>query len=168
MAEKTTEMIRLVNRERIAGKNVVIARPNTDNRDFLTHSGIRSDIKEVFIDELGDLPNIDSYDVIGVDEGQFIPNLARDANHLADMGKTVVIAALNGTSEREPFESIQELIPHAEIIDKKNAVCMECGSHHATFSHYKAGNKKDKVKTGGAFDYEALCRVCYNKILEQS
>lgn len=162
MAGKTTELIRLLNREKIAGKDVLLVRPNTDNRGFLTHSGFVAGIEEVFVDEISEV-NYNKYDVIGVDEGQFFKNLSRDANKIADEEKLVIISALNGTSERDVFESVQELIPHAEIIDKKNAVCTECGSQHATFSYYKTGDKTDKVKTGDSHQYEALCRKCYNK-----
>jgi len=160
---KTTALISDLERAKFAKKKVVLIRPNTDDRKFLTHSGIRPPIDEVFLDEIAQLPNHLEYDVVGVDEGQFFTNLAHDVNFLANNGVKVIISALNGTSEREPFENIQDLIPYVEEIEKKNAVCAECGSEYATYSYYKAGEKKDKIKTGGASDYDALCRLCYNK-----
>lgn len=160
-SEKTTELIRLLNREKIAGRNVLLVRSNIDNRGFLTHSGLRIGIEEIFVDEISNI-DYSNYDVIGVDEGQFFKNLVKDANDIADSGKLIIVSALNGTSERDVFDSIQEIIPHAEIIDKKNAVCTECGSQYATFSYYKTGDKTGKVKTGDSHQYEALCRKCYN------
>jgi len=160
---KTSEMIRLLNRAKIAGKNVVLVRPNTDNRNFLTHSGLMHDIPEIFVDTLSELPNKLEYDLVGIDEGQFFTQLPHDANFLANNGVDVIVAALNGTSEQEPFESIQGLIPFAEEIQKLNAICMECGSEYGTFSYFKKGGKTDKIKTGGVSDYAALCRKCYNK-----
>ncbi len=159
---KTSTLLSELERAKIAKKKVVLIRPNTDDRKFLTHSGIESPIDEVFLDEICQLENKLEYDVVGVDEGQFFANLAHDVNFLANNGVKVIISALNGTSEQEPFEGIQDLIPFAEEVIKKNAVCMECGSDFASYSYYKAGEKKDKVKTGGASDYEALCRKCYN------
>jgi len=164
---KTTALISELERAKFAKKKVVLIRPNTDDRKFLTHSGMKFPIEEIFLDEVGQLPNKLEYDVIGVDEGQFFLNLVRDVNFLADNGIKVVISALNGTSEREPFDNIQDLIPYVEEIEKKNAVCAECGSEYATYSYYKPGDKKDKIKTGGVSDYDALCRICYNKHLNR-
>jgi len=162
-SSKTSQLVSELERATFAKKKVILIRPNTDNRDFLTHSGNIPPLEEVFLDRVSDLVGGLTYNVVGIDEGQFFPNLANDANFLADNGVKVIISALNGTSEQEPFDSIQELIPYVEEIVKKNAVCMECGSEYASYSHYKRGNKTDKVKTGGASDYEALCRKCYNK-----
>ncbi len=160
-SEKTTELIRLLNREKFAKKKVVLVRPETDTRDYLTHSGLNPDIKQVYVNELSDLADRTDYDVIGIDEGQFFKRISHDANFLANNGKLVIISALNGTSEQQPFESIQDLIPLSEVIIKQNAVCMECGSQYATFSYFKSGIKKDKIRAGGKTDYEALCRKCY-------
>jgi len=158
---KTTALISELERAKFAKKNVILIRPNTDDRKFLTHSGMKPPIEEVFLDEVSQLSNKLEYDIIGIDEGQFFLNLAHDVNFLANNGVKVIISALNGTSEREPFDNIQDLIPYVEEIDKKNAVCAECGSEYATYSYYKSGDKKDKIKTGGASDYSALCRSCY-------
>lgn len=162
-SSKTSTLLTELERAKFAKKKVILIRPNTDDRKFLTHSGMRPPIEEVFLDEVGQLKNKLEYDVVGIDEGQFFTNLAHDVNFLANNGVKVIISALNGTSEREPFDNIQDLIPYAEEIEKKNAVCAECGSEFATYSYYKPGDKKDKIKTGGASDYDALCRVCYNK-----
>ena len=45
---------------------------------------------------------------------------------MANKGKTVVIAALDGTFQRKAFASILELIPLSEHVVKLNAVCMTC------------------------------------------
>ena len=163
---KTFTLITELERARYAKKKVVLVRPNRDSRYFLSHSGLVCNVPQVFLDELGDLPDKLSYDVVGVDEGQFFKLLAHDANYLANNGVKVIISALNGTSEQEPFESIQDLIPFAEEIEKKSAVCMDCGSEHGSFSFYKGGDKDDKVKIGAGNEYVALCRLCYNKRID--
>ena len=38
---------------------------------------------------------------MGIDEGQFFPDLAPFCDEMANEGKTVVVAALNGTFRRE-------------------------------------------------------------------
>lgn len=41
-----------------------------------------------------------NYDVIGIDEGQFFENIVDFAESLANAGKTVIVAALDGTFQR--------------------------------------------------------------------
>lgn len=41
------------------------------------------------------------FDVIGIDEGQFFPDLLLFAETAANAGKTVVVAALDGTFQRK-------------------------------------------------------------------
>ena len=69
---------------------------------------------------------LSDYDVIGIDEGQFFPDIVEFSEEMANKGKTVVIAALDGTFQRKAFASILELIPLSEHVVKLNAVCMTC------------------------------------------
>ena len=68
----------------------------------------------------------DDYDVIGIDEGQFFPDLVEFCENMANSGKAVIVAALDGTFQRKGFGPILELIPLAEHVVKLNAVCMVC------------------------------------------
>lgn len=43
------------------------------------------------------LNQIDNYDVIGIDEGQFFQDIAIFCEEAANQGKIVVVAALDGT-----------------------------------------------------------------------
>lgn len=45
---------------------------------------------------------------------------------LANLGKIVIVAALDGTFQRVGFGNILNLIPLAESVVKLNAVCMVC------------------------------------------
>jgi thymidine kinase len=54
------------------------------------------------------------YDIIGIDEGQFFENLVEFSENMANEGKMVIIAALDGTFERKAFGKVLELIPLAE------------------------------------------------------
>ncbi len=162
MAGKSSEMIRLLVRAKIAGKKTILIRPSMDDRGFLTHDKKTIDIKEISTDRL-DYQLVKDYDVIGIDEAQFMPdNLLSYVNKIADSGKEVIICGLNGTSERKEFSNISSLIPYAEVIIKLNAICTECGSEYGAFSYFKDGNKSDDIKVGGSNEYTALCRKCYN------
>jgi thymidine kinase len=71
-------------------------------------------------------------DVIGIDEGQFYLDIVDFCDEMANMGKIIIVAALDGDYKRRPFNRILELIPKAENIVKKSAVCF-CGDN-ASFS----------------------------------
>lgn len=160
---KTTELIRRLTRAQIAGKRVVLLRPDKDNRPELTHNKVSYDIEERFVSSIDDI-NWKEYEVIGIDEGQFFnSDFARRIDHVASSNRKVIISALNGTSEREPFETILQLIPLADDISYEPAVCTDCGSEHASYSFYILGTKTEAVKVGGKEAYTALCRNCYIK-----
>lgn len=60
------------------------------------------------------------YDVIGIDEGQFFPDLLLFAETVANAGKIVVISALDGTFQRKVLSS-----PHPAMF---RLVCLTCFS----------------------------------------
>lgn len=45
---------------------------------------------------------------------------------MANLGKVVIVAALDGTYQRKGFGEILNLVPLAEHIVKLTAVCMTC------------------------------------------
>lgn len=157
---KTTELLRRLTRLQIGGSRVILLRPNIDNRGILTHDCLDHKIQEQFVDTILDFKDFDSVDVIGVDEGQFFKGLAKDVNHLANLGKIVIISGLHATSEAEPFPEIQACVPISESITKLNAVCTQCGSQEGSFTFYKKGRKTEAVLVG-EHEYTALCRECY-------
>lgn len=164
---KTSELIRRLERAKIAGKNVVLLRPKTDTRDRLTHDDKESKVPVRFVDRLYEIEHSEGLariDVIGVDEAQFFnyPMFATEIDHLA-MHCTVIACGLNGTSERTPFEPIQSLIPLCDSIDMLTAICTNCGSEQGAFSYYKAGDKDSDVVVGGKDVYTTLCRSCHDR-----
>ena len=46
---------------------------------------------------------LDNFDVIGIDEGQFFPDIVSFADSMATAGKIVIVAALDGTFQRKVF-----------------------------------------------------------------
>lgn len=117
------------------------------------------------------------YNVIGIDEGQFFPDLIEFCEKMAGDGKIVVVAALDGTFQRKPFGRVLELIPLAEEVTKLNAVCMMC-FQDAPFSR-RIGSETEVEVIGGAdkvchyvkdvfvFDLLFVCSfdVCYSKFM---
>lgn len=163
---KSTELLRRLERAKIAGKNVALLRPETDTRPRLTHNKSRVDLEPVFLPSL-EFFDPTGYDVIGIDEGQFFADLSRYANEYANMGSHVIVTGLPLTSELQPFFSIVDLLPFAEEILRLNAVCMNCGCDFGAFTHFRAGRKTQDVMVGGSDLYDSLCRECYMKSLSE-
>jgi thymidine kinase len=157
---KSTELLRRLERAHIANKRVIMLRPLTDTRSFLSHSERNNDwLKQEFVE----LEKFDAskYDVIGIDESQFFSGLKEFCLKYSLAGKRVIVSALHATSESEMFEEIVKLLPYCEEIVKLNAICTKCGADDATYTLHLAGSKTDKVAVGGTEAYAARCDKCY-------
>ncbi|KAG8446436.1 hypothetical protein GDO86_014043 [Hymenochirus boettgeri] len=97
--------------------------------------------------------------VIGIDEGQFFPDTVEFCEEMANHGKTVIVAALDGTFQRKAFGNILNLVPLAESVVKLNSVCMEC-FREAAYTK-RLGSEKEVEVIGGAEKYHSVCRMCY-------
>jgi thymidine kinase len=158
---KSTELLRRLERARIAGKRVVLIKPEEDIRKYLTHNGLETSLKTIYLDNLRDFGDWDKYDVIGIDEGQLLKGLTIVTCFGYNKGRHILVAGLTLTSERKLFADMLTVMAEAEEIVRLNAVCMRCGSEYGTYSFYKFNDKDRDIKVGGEEDYEALCRECY-------
>ena len=160
---KTEELIRRLNRARIARQKVEIFKPSVDKRyheeDVVSHNAttIRSTPLQSSEEMLLFTGNCD---VVGIDEGQFFDEAITDVCvKLADQGKRVIVAGLDMDFEGKPFGPLPDLMAVAEYITKLHAVCMVCGNI-ASFS-YRLVPSRDKVLLGETDSYEARCRRCF-------
>ncbi|XP_015906583.1 thymidine kinase, cytosolic [Parasteatoda tepidariorum] len=159
---KTTELIRRLRRYQIAKHKCLIVKYANDVRydavSIATHD--RQCLSAISATTLTDLENIASnYSVIGIDEGQFFPDTVQFAEKMANNGKVVIVAALDGTFQRKEFGDILLLVPLAESVIKLTAVCMIC-FEEASFTK-RIGNETELEVIGGTDKYMAVCRRCY-------
>jgi thymidine kinase len=161
---KTEELIRRLNRAKIARQKVEIFKPAIDKRyhdeDIVSHNenSIRStpvNTAEEILLFAGDC------DVVGIDEAQFLDNSLTDVcNKLAGNGKRVIVAGLDMDFAGKPFGPMPALMSVAEYVTKVHAVCVVCGEI-AQYSYRKV-TSQDKILLGETDSYEARCRRCYN------
>lgn len=161
---KSSELLRRVRKYSAIDIKCVIIKYAGDVRyseDFATHD--RQKHRAISCKEyLNDVHDeCAGYDVIGVDEGQFFPDLVDFCEHMANEGKVVVVSALDGNSERENFGAVHQLIPKCEFIEKFRAMC-KCGNE-ASFTHFLGDMDASGIKIGGVGEYVSLCRECYHK-----
>ena len=165
---KTEELIRRLVRAQIAKQKVAIFKPSTDDRfdeDYIVSHNQRK-IKSILVNDTKIiLEYLNKADVFGIDEAQFFnSSIVEICNKLANSGKRVVVAGLEKDYLANSFGSMPELLIDAEYITKVNAICMDCGDP-ANFSH-RISSEKKQVVVGETDKYQALCRNCYIKHVE--
>lgn len=161
---KTEELIRRLNRARIAKLNVGIFKPSLDTRydanDIVSHNA--SAIASTPVSQALDIPPLTTgCDVVGIDEAQFFdPAIVDVCQQLADEGKRVIVAGLDMDFAGKPFGCIPQLMAIAEFVTKVHAICVVCGdvAHHS----YRLVPSQERVLLGETDSYEARCRRCFN------
>jgi len=160
---KTEELIRRLNRAKIANQRVQIFKPKQDNRydDNAVVSHNENAIASKAISSSLDILDYDQeVRVIGIDEAQFFDKqLTKVCEKLAIKGIRVVVAGLDMDFKGEPFGPIPDLLAVAEYITKVHAICPHCGSL-ATHS-YRLSEEEETVIIGEKDKYEPRCRICY-------
>ena len=161
---KSEELIRRIRRAQIARQRVQIFKPRVDDRYAVDHIVSHSDMKmpSLVVATSGEiLPRVeDRTEVVGIDEGQFFDaGIVQVINTLADRGVRVIVAGLDQDFTGRPFDPMPQILAVAEYVDKTLAICMQCGAP-ANRTQRLTGST-DQVVVGGASDYEARCRRCF-------
>lgn len=119
--------------------------------------------------------NIDKYDVVGIDECQFFPDLRDTVVEWVDAkAKYIIAAGLDGDYRRQNFGQTHLLLPNADVFVKVNGVCMKCleesrsrgilRSTHtlaAPFT-FRTSSSSETILIGGEEHYKAVCREHYS------
>jgi thymidine kinase len=99
-------------------------------------------------------------EVVGIDEAQFFDSdLVRVCNHLADLGKRVIVAGLDMDFRGVSFGPMPELLAIAETVEKVHAICARCGAPASYTQRLTAA--QEQVVVGASDIYEARCRRCF-------
>jgi thymidine kinase len=160
---KTEELIRRLNRAKIAKQKVEIFKPTVDKRyhdeDVVSHND--NSIRSTPIDFAQDMLLLGgSCDVVGIDEAQFFDEgLAEVCAKLANSGVRVIAAGLDMDYLGQPFGPMPSLMAVSEYVTKVHAVCVQCGD----IAHYSYRNavSEQQVLLGETDSYEARCRHCF-------
>lgn len=161
---KTSALVQSYRRYTIAQKRVLVLNHSLDDRysktQLSTHDGRCIPCK--FTNKLNNYnEEIDNYDVVLINEGQFFDDIYETVvNWVEDKKKIVIVCGLDGTSERETFGRISDLIPFADKYEKLTSVCVECGNI-APFTFRSAQTSNGQKIQIGVDEYKPLCRKCY-------
>jgi thymidine kinase len=167
---KTEELIRRVRRAQIARQKVQVFKPSIDVRysqgQVASHNGaLHSAVTVSGSEEIEALLEPDT-NVVAIDEAQFFDEGVADlCRRLAHSGVRVIVAGLDLDFRGEPFGPVPRLMAEAEMVDKLQAICVECGAPASRTQRMINGQPAaydDPIIMVGAKDYyEARCRHCH-------
>jgi len=172
-AGKTEELLRRVKRMEYAHKNIVLFKPQIDDRYeksyIVSHNQRKAlcvslkDAKEMF-----DYVN-DKTDSVVIDEFQFLEKDAIDiVLAFRNRGIKVIVSGLDLDFKGEPFGIMPTILSYADVVTKLTAICV-CCSEPATRTQRiidgKPANYNDPLILVGAKEsYEARCATCHEVI----
>lgn len=176
-SSKTVELITNYNKYSVTSKKCFYINSIKDTRsESLVSSNTKTkfDIPEEFVGcktkYLRDV-DVDDYDIIFVDEGQFYEDLVETVRSWAEKkSKCVFVAGLIATSEREQFGQLLTLFLYASKVTHTTAICLDCISEtdatHVCDKFPAAFTSALEAKTGkeliGSSDkYKSTCQHHY-------
>lgn len=187
---KTSKLLHRLTTCADVGMNVLYINHSIDNRDtekkdvhVTTHHSLfngldNNKIRATKTSRLDDV-DVSCYDVIGVDEGQFFPDIVESVRKwVLRYNKLVFIASLDGDANIQPFGRVHELIClcSPKGLYKLEAKCMNCLSRGVEERHlhfvpagysFRKENDRDEgdqEDVGGADKYMALCLKCHQEL----
>ena len=166
---KTEELIRRLNRAKIAKQRVEIFKPLIDKRydQDLVVSHDDNKIRSTPVPAVANIRLLaDRCDVVGIDEAQFFDDeIVTVCNDLANQGIRVVVAGLDMDFKGNPFGPMPALMATAEYVTKVHAICQRTGNL-AHYSH-RIADSDSLVLLGETQEYEPLSRVAFQKALKE-
>jgi len=161
---KTEELIRRLNRARIARLKVEIFSPKADTR-FVENALVSHNANSIPSTPVENASSIlllaSDVNVVGIDEAQFFDDELPDVcNILANKGVRVIVAGLDMDYKGQPFGPMPLIMAMAESVTKLQAVCVRCGNP-AMYS-YRLVPDDSRILLGEKESYEPRCRICYH------
>lgn len=156
-------------------------RPDVESNGYFgsTHNplfkGLPCRVKCIRASNLKDI-DVSNYEIIGVDESQFFPDLFETVKDWVDTKrKHVKVCGLDGDSNRQKFGQTLDLIPLSDECVKLTAMCKYCTDHLRSIGIssdiFKNGYRgpftkrivqsDDQVLIGGSSMYVPVCGYHY-------
>lgn len=163
---KSTYALSYIRRQNAIGKQVLVIKPNIDNRYstqnvLITHNQEQSpcmlwDTRESLNPAIPDVRNADC---IVIEEAQFFTGLLNFVRYaMVAHSKDIVIVGLDGDATQHSFGDILQCIPWATKVTKLCALCKRCKNGTvAPFTRRTYSDTSQQVDVGGPDKYESVC-----------
>lgn len=162
-AGKSSELIRRIERARLAYLPTVIFRPAIDTRSKPDHVESRNGLasQAITVASAKEMLKYSSQAVvIGIDESQFFgDDVIEVVSTLLRQRKKIIASGLDLDYRGKPFGPIPHLLALADRVDKLLAVCKKCGSDFACRTQ-RLVPASEQVLVGDS-EYEARCIDCF-------
>ena len=159
---KTSELIRRLKRLKVIKKKILVINSAKDTRSpdevLKSHDNVTFECHKVY--DLFDIIDTDEFeraDIIAIDEAQFFPDLKKFVECSLSVGKSVIIAGLDGDSSQRKFGELIDCIPLASEVTKLSALCMRCKDGTSGPFTKRTANNKEIELVGGRDMYMAVC-----------
>lgn len=163
---KSQELIRRISRFNSINIKTLVINHKLDTRtdnSIKTHSNLI--MNAIKTEKLLDLINTEKFlesQVIGIDEAQFFTDLYEFVLLCEKNNKSVIIAGLDGDSERKPFGQICECIPLCDDIIKLKAYDMINKDGTEAIFTKKIIKEEKQISIGSSEKYLAVNRTNFN------
>ncbi len=176
---KSEELIRILKRSKIAGKNILVIKPAIDSRS--AHEIVSRHQPDLSKKEFTRMSAFDAVpvgsasealsliqtlhpSVIGIDEAQFfgvwLPGFLEELLcNKKNPDMMIVAAGLDMDAWKRPFGIMPQLLSMANEVQKETAICFIC-KEPAMYTQ-KLGGTGTQVEVGDVEIYEARCRNCH-------
>lgn len=155
---KTTELDRLLTREKISGTKTAFFIAETGKREKGTHSRHRLE-EPVSVKKLAEISDLKGCDAIFIDEVQFIEDAVESIKAFIADGKRVYASGLHANWKREQWPVISALIAISSRVTFLTAICQDCGSEANNTA--KIESHSASIIDPGVSQYRSLCNRCY-------
>jgi thymidine kinase len=172
---KSTELIRRIRLLQNIDKKVLVIKPYIDFRyninKITSHNFETCDC--LVLNTLNEFPcnEIENYDSIIIDEGQFFTDLFDTITFWIDnYNIDIVVAGLDGDYKRQPIGDILKLIPYSNKCQKYNSLCYCCKNIQceAPFTFRINKNNNEQILIGSSESYIPLCRKHYIELYNKN
>jgi thymidine kinase len=173
-AGKTSEIQSVVRRYSCIKWNVLVVKPDIDNRyesgatAIINHDRVAIPAHAVSVEGLMSVLEWEEFRqcrAIVIEEGQFFRDCLIPFVRAAvdEHSKHVTVVGLDGDAERRPFGDMLQLIPLADTVEKKTAMCKRCNDGTVAIFTRAVGRIEHQVAVGGVEMYEPVCRRHYRE-----
>jgi thymidine kinase len=165
---KSSELIRIARRLRVINSPYIVIKPTIDKRyesnrivshDKESELCLVTDDLELILDT-----EINNFNTIIIDEGQFLKNLKKKVLYwVEELNKHVIIGGLDGDYKRKPIGEILDLLPYSDSCKKVSALCKYCNDGTPGLFSHRNTECNEQILIGSNDVYISLCRYHYLK-----
>jgi len=166
---KSTEIMRIINRLDTIDDRYLLIKNQIDQRYssnmVCTHNFIQRKCLSVkYLMPIFETDDYKNANYIIIEEAQFFEGLEEFVRKAVDIDKkNVIVAGLDGDSDRNHFGEIHKLLPLCDDVVKLKAFCAECRNGKEGVFSKRIVQEEGQMCVGAMDKYMAVCRDCYLK-----